>query len=144
MTNEFSAEQLLHEQRELNKKLLAIQKRAPSVITSSTENQSPANEPVYDLYWQDDTLFLELELPGVSEDDIMVDLNPNYLKINARVTETIKNETAEILVGKRRQGPSEYLFNLPTPQMKTPKPPQLKNGVLFIQLHVGDDTEAVR
>ncbi len=141
MVKELSLELLLQQQHEVNKKLLEIQKRTSSVITSTMEKQSPANEPIYDLYWLEKTLYLELELPGVSEDDISVDLTPSYLKITGTVTESKKKETADFLICKRQHGPVEYMFNLPTPQMTTPRPPQLKNGVLFLQLQVCDTSE---
>ena len=141
MSKELSMEQLLQQQREVNKKLLEIQKRTPAILTSATVDQTPANEAIYDLYWQGDSLYLELELPGVSEDDISVDLTPSYLRITGKVAEINNRETTEILICKRRQGTFEYLFNLPTAQMRTPRPPQLKNGVLFLQLQVFDDSE---
>ncbi len=141
MAKELSLELLLQKQHGVDKKLLEIQKRTSSVIKSTMEKQSPANEPIYDLYWLAETLYLELELPGVSEDDISVDLTPSYLKISGTVTESKKKETVDFLICKRQHGPVAYMFNLPTPQMTTPRPPQLNNGVLFLQLQLCDTSK---
>ena len=144
MMNEYVKDRLLREQHEINKKLLEVQKRTPYVSTSTKERQPPVNEPVYDLYWQQELLHLKLELPGVSEENITVDLTPNYLRITGKVNEIKNREQAEFLISKCKQGPFEYLLNLPTPQMMTTRPPELKNGVLYIQLKLNNESEENR
>lgn len=134
MSEEHSLEQLLDMQRQMDKKLLKIHKSTPTVV----EQNQPCpetNEPVYDLYRVGDVLHLELELPGVEEQDILVDLTPNSLKVSGTLLASEQREKADFLVAKRPHGRFEYILNLPTLHMTTPVPPQLKNGVLILQFH---------
>lgn len=134
MSKEYTLEQLFECQRNMDKKLLKLQKRTPERSEPVEVSGFLENEPIYDLYRIGDVLHIELELPGVVEQDISVDLTPGYLKVTGKVEKTTAEENIDFLVCQRQRGTFEYMFNLPIKNMTTRHPPKLHHGVLTLQL----------
>ncbi len=137
MSEEHSLEQSLEQQQKMGRDLIEIQKRTQLFHSEAEEQNTGDNRgPVYDLYQIGEILHLELELPGVLEKDIQVDLTPDYLTISCKIEEPPQREKQEFLIHKRRCGEWEYLFNLPSKNMTIRIPPKLSEGVLSLELHL--------
>ena len=141
MSEEHSLEQLFEMQRQMDKKLIKIQQTTPLLAEKTPSPHEATQEPVYDLYRIGDVLHIELELPGVEEQDILVDLTPTYLKVSGTIAPLQTKEKADFLVEKRPRGTFEYILNLPASHMTTQVPPKLKNGVLILHLHSAGSSE---
>ena len=137
MSEEHSLEPLLEQQQKMDQDLIEVQKRTQLFYSEAEEQKTGDHrEPVYDLYQIDEILYLELELPGVLEKDILVDLTPDYLTISCKIEEPPHREEKAFLIHKRRRGEWEYLFNLPSKNMTIRIPPKLSEGMLSLELHL--------
>jgi len=70
-------------------------------------------EPAVDITERDDALVLTAELPGMSRDDITVELENNVLTIRGEKKEERKEEGEERYVYERRYGSFSRSFTLP-------------------------------
>ena len=133
--------ELLDQQHQMDADLIEIQKRTQQITAYAEVKETTVGEPVYDLYQVENTLYLELELAGVLEQDIHVDLTPEYLKITGNIANLQTVDTEAFHIRKRKRGPFEYIFPLPSKNMVTHSPPQLREGVLFLELNFEEPTQ---
>ena len=98
-------------------------------------------EPIYDLYLDEEYLYLNLDLPGVLEQEIKVELNEKEVFVSGQFPRLMEREEAEFLHRQRAFGPFEYFFLLPTDQKIQNHDWQLIHGVLQIRIMLSENND---
>jgi HSP20 family molecular chaperone IbpA len=93
----------------------------------------PAHTPLIDIHEGPDGLVLEADLPGVSENDVTIQLEENVLNLHARVTSPVP-EGARVLHEEYRPGDYARAFILSDEVERSRIAAELKNGVLRLTL----------
>jgi HSP20 family protein len=96
----------------------------PAVCSQSV---SPALEV------DDHTARLALDLPGVAEDDLAIELEDNRLKISASRSD-LHQEEEEVLLRERTYGDFQRLYRLPWPVKEDGIEARFDHGVLSVRL----------
>ncbi|MBF0287474.1 MAG: Hsp20/alpha crystallin family protein [SAR324 cluster bacterium] len=136
MTTEKMLEPLLQYQQKMENDLLEIHKRSHQLATGMVHTGNITLEPIYDLYILDGILHMELELPGVVEEDIEVELAPKSLKITGKVHKMQLLPDEAYLVQNRKYGIFDYMFTIPSQQILSHETPELHHGILHLKLHL--------
>ncbi|KAF2069780.1 hypothetical protein CYY_008903 [Polysphondylium violaceum] len=103
------------------------------------QEREPSFEPNVDLYETKDTVYIELEVPGVEKSDINIDWNSNASKLVVsgarKKNELLSNNDSKLLVNELEYGNfkreiklNSNLINLPSINAN------LNNGVLLIKI----------
>ncbi len=143
MTTEKMLEPLLQYQRKMENDLLEIHKRTQQLATEVNQTENITLEPVYDLYILENTLHMELELPGVIEKDIKVELTPTSLKIKGKVQRVKRLPEDAYLVQNRKYGTFDYMFTIPSQQILSHETPEFHHGILHLKLHLEPTQDSI-
>lgn len=99
------------------------------------EGESLSNwVPRVDLVEHDDHLELKAELPGLSRDDVKVELNNGVLTISGEKKEEYEKKDRNIYICERSFGSFHRSFQLPVQVDASKIDAQFKNGLLTIRL----------
>ncbi len=82
----------------------------------------------------DNSIEITAELPGVSKDDVRIDLENNVLTIHGEKKEEKEEKEKERYLYERYYGAFQRSFALPTPVDEDKVTAEFKNGVLKIRL----------
>ena len=91
-------------------------------------------EPVYDLYLEDDFLYLNLDLPGALEQEIKVVIQDHEVSVSGEFPKLCDAENSEYLHRQKACGPFEYHFLLSNDHNVENHDWQLVHGVLQIRM----------
>jgi HSP20 family protein len=97
---------------------------------SSANSFAPACE-VLD---QEKDYFISMDVPGLSKDDIDIEVKENQLVVTGERTVPERNKDTEILRAERRYGKFHRVFNLPQNVNSDGITARFENGVLDIHL----------
>ena len=81
-------------------------------IEENKAESSAQKEPAYDLYLHDSSLYLDMELPGVREDFVSVEVTSSYIQISAE-TQVPVHKNAHYITHQRRELVLNYRLPLP-------------------------------
>ncbi|MDG2197412.1 MAG: Hsp20/alpha crystallin family protein [SAR324 cluster bacterium] len=124
-------EQLLKRQEEQEEMLSKLQSRSFKI--DGTDQTELSENAIYDLHQRDDELFLSLDVPGVMEESLHVELNDTELLIRGEHP-TSEPENANCLQQNRPRGPFEYRFLLPGAASQIESYQDL--GVLYLRIQL--------
>lgn len=101
--------------------------------------EAEAYLPPWDIYESGDTLFIEMELPGVKREAIEVSVENNLIvvegrKVDAGVGSPVKGEKVSFLQIERKFGRFRREIELPVPCDTNHVRARLANGILIIEL----------
>jgi len=82
----------------------------------------------------DDAIDVTVELPGISKDDVEVDLDNNVLTIRGEKKEEKEEKEKERYLYERYYGSFQRSFSLPAPVDENDVSAEFRNGVLNIRL----------
>lgn len=122
--------------------------RAPSLNQMERRMQSLFDEPfrlsfiTEDMGWSpsvevtetDDAIEVAAELPGVSRDDVEVELQNNVLTIRGEKKQEKEEQNRDRHIVERYYGSFQRSFALPTPVEEDEVKAEFRNGVLRIHL----------
>jgi HSP20 family protein len=91
-------------------------------------------EPPVDIYETDDALVLEVELPGVSKDEVSVELHEHTLTLSGERTREPSVQGGQYQREEGRYGAFQRAFQLPTIVDQVKVQATYKNGVLALRL----------
>jgi len=128
-----SIEQMQEHQHKMEKNLQTIQKRSPTLERTYSASASIL-EPTYDVYEIGEEFYMEIELPGLSEKEVVVDLTAKHIKIKGDLND-VNFTHRHYLIQQRKQGKFNYMFPLPKGATKH-DPPHIENGVLYLKFYL--------
>lgn len=91
-------------------------------------------EPPVDIYETDDALVLEVELPGVSKDEVSVELHEHTLTLSGERTRKPSVKGGHYYREEGRYGAFQRAFRLPTSVDQAKVQATCKDGVLALRL----------
>lgn len=97
--------------------------------------------------WETDThYFVELDLPGITADDVELKVVDNHLMIRAdrSTSQELTSEEGKILRQERRFGRLERSFQLPSKINESEVEASLTNGVLRVSLAKAPESQVKR
>jgi HSP20 family molecular chaperone IbpA len=92
----------------------------------------------------DDRLTVRAEVPGFSEKDLKVSLEPRCLIINGRIEEASEQKTSELLNTSRCSSEIFHSLDLPADIDRAKASATLKSGILELNLPKSAKTEATQ
>ncbi len=98
----------------------------------STPSISGAWAPAADLYETSDMIVVLLELAGVEEEDVKIDLWENYITIQGE--RSLKGRQENYLCMERSYGPFQRTFRLPATVEENEIKAEFQHGVLKISM----------
>lgn len=96
-----------------------------------------------DIKETDDEYIVQAELPGVSKDDINIELNNNYMTISATNNEVVEEEKENYIRKERRSGKFQRSFNISNVNSDEIQA-KFENGLLEIKLPKTNKTRNIR
>jgi HSP20 family protein len=90
--------------------------------------------PRLDMEDRDDKIILTAELPGMSDKDVQVELNKDYLTMKGEKKSTREEKSSERYVSERSFGAFERTIRLPADVMRDKIDAVVKDGILTISL----------
>jgi HSP20 family protein len=104
-------------------------------LLENRENESslPKYVPATDIYERNDRIIVLIDLPGVSEKDVDIDLEDNVLTIKG-TTHIVRQEGVDRLYQEFCEGRFERTFTLSADIDRTGIKAKMKNGVLRLEL----------
>lgn len=111
---------------------------------SGSEREVAEWSPAVDITERDDALLLTAELPGLSRDDIEVELENNVLTIRGEKKQEHEETKAERYVYERRYGSFARSFTLPRTVDASGIRARFDNGVLTITMPKSEETKGQR
>lgn len=131
---EIALEDLLRKRKRMDERLQELQSRSfPSQDTSAQKV-----EPDFDMFVKNDELHLEVELPGLDPSEMVVELNPPQLILSGRLPMESEVPNQDYLVRKRRYGPFNLKFSLPSNKETKVHAAYSANGVYHLILKQQD------
>jgi HSP20 family protein len=103
----------------------------------SVQSISGVWAPAADLYETSDMIVVLLELAGVEEDDVKIDLWENYITIQGE--RSLKGRQENYLCMERSYGPFQRTFRLPAMVEEKEVKAEFQNGVLKISMRKRDE-----
>lgn len=98
------------------------------------ESSNSSFYPSVDIYEEDDVLVIEAELPGISKENIKVDVNNRLLTLAGERTIDEKNTEAAKYRRERHYGTFERTFKLPFEVSEKHINATYKNGILTLRV----------
>jgi len=105
--------------------------------SDSTQSISGAWVPAADLYETSEMIVVLLELAGVEEDDVKIDLWENYITIQGE--RSLKGRQENYLCMERSYGPFQRTFRLPAMVEEDDVKAEFQHGVLKISMRKRDE-----
>lgn len=96
-----------------------------------------------DIKEKDNEFIVQAELPGISKDDINIEINENYMTITAINNEIVEEEKNNYIRKERRNGRFQRSFDISdvnTDEIQA----KYENGILEIKLPKTERTENIR
>jgi len=91
--------------------------------------------PPTDIKETSDEYIIEMEIPGMEEDDIKVSINENNLTIVGEIKKTTQEEISKSLLIERFSGSFQRTFTLPSNRIDSiASKAKFKNGILRISV----------
>ena len=90
--------------------------------------------PAVDVSESDGTLVVKAELPGMSKEDVEIDLSQNVLTLRGEKKQEAERTEGEMHVWERSYGSFQRAFTLPCRVQEDKVTAEVKNGVLTITL----------
>ncbi|WP_340819263.1 Hsp20/alpha crystallin family protein [Methanolobus sp. WCC4] len=90
--------------------------------------------PLVDIEEKDDEIIVTTDLPGVSKDDVNIDIKNNRVWINANTHKELKEEKEGYLMRERTYNRFARAFNLPSAVNEEQASAKLEDGVLTIKI----------
>jgi HSP20 family protein len=106
--------------------------RDPLLGGGAGGQQAPVWVPVADIEETDDAYVLELDLPGVSKDDVNIELRDNEVRITGEIKQ--RERTGVLRRQTRRLGQFEFMIALPDDIDPEKVDATLSDGVLTVRL----------
>ena len=97
-------------------------------------DETVCTDPVYDLYLDEGYLFLNLDLPGMLEREIRVELEEREVRVRGEFPRLMDGKEVEYLHRQRALGTFDYKFLLPADQKMESHDWKLIHGVLQIRM----------
>jgi HSP20 family protein len=101
-------------------------------LLGAAGQQTPVWVPAADLEETDDAYILELDVPGVSKEDVNIELRDNEVRITGEIKQ--KERTGMLRRQTRRVGQFEYIVTLPGDIDSDKVEAALHDGVLTVRL----------
>jgi HSP20 family protein len=117
------------------KELIILQAKMGRFLESDkgpVQTLSGAWAPAVDLYETSDKIILLLELPGVEENDVKIDIWENYITVHGE--RRFKGREENYLCVERSYGPFQRTFRLPAMVEENDVKAEFKYGVLKISM----------
>ncbi len=128
---------MARKRRESYKDIILLQDKMEQYFdaeSSSVPSITRTWNPVIDLFETDDCIHLHVELPGVEEKDIKIEVHDNIITIQGqRAFKPAVKEEGYICV-ERSYGPFQRTFRLPAPIIEKEVKAEFKMGVLKITM----------
>lgn len=83
---------------------------------------------------QEDNAFLEVDLPGVKDEDLTIELEDNRLTIQARRSD-LHEENEEVILRERTYGEFSRAYSLPWPVQQDSIDARFESGVLSLHFN---------
>lgn len=99
--------------------------------------------PVYDMYLIDHILYLDVNLPGISEEEITVEVQSPYLYIRGEFLHPADITNEMYLQRKRPQGAFYFQFGIPTDTIIQTLDYHLTHGVLYLKIQLKEEVNQV-
>ncbi|MGK5092219.1 Hsp20 family protein [Deltaproteobacteria bacterium TL4] len=125
-------DELLERKRRSDKKLAEFQQRT----FDFQEFEKKHIDAIYDLYVIGNTLYLDIELPGVFRNDINIQLSRSKIIISGYFPTPIALNEGVFIEHKRKRGSFEYIFILPEDMIVEHYDAQLANGILYLKMEL--------
>ena len=106
---------------------------ADSFFKAATRQTSGEWSPIVDLVHQEDQFVLEVELPGVSKEDVSIDVDKNILQISG-IKKRLYDEGVDAFKRERIFGKFARSFRLSEDVVKDEISANFKEGVLSVVL----------
>jgi len=114
------------------KNIYFLNKQISSLFKISNNYEGMTGMPPCDLFETSDKYYLIAELPGLVEDDIMIEVEGAFLKLKGE--RTTKNEAISYYQIERSFGLFRRTFRFPQPIEKNIINAKLKDGLLEIEI----------
>lgn len=90
--------------------------------------------PLADVYEIDDFIIIELEVPGLSKEDLVIEATNNYIYVSGIKVQKTSSEKTKFYCLGRTYGAFKRTFEVPIPFNLDGVRAKLENGVLTIKL----------
>ena len=100
----------------------------------STDTSRPMLRPAMDVVENDDSLTVRIDLPGLSPDDVKVEIEDNVLTVSGEVGDTIEKENDRYHYRERSYGAFQRSVRLPNTIDSDKVDATFENGVLNISM----------
>ncbi|RLG21081.1 Hsp20/alpha crystallin family protein [Candidatus Micrarchaeota archaeon] len=98
-------------------------------------------QPAVDLIDEGDTIKVIADMPGIEKDDIDIEVEPNYIVINAKRSEGFEKSEKGYYHRERSSSAFRRAMTLPAEVIPEKTKASLKNGVLQITLYKKEPRE---
>ncbi|MBF0352463.1 MAG: Hsp20 family protein [SAR324 cluster bacterium] len=129
--------QLLERKKNLDARLARYHMQTPE-DAPDIEVDSVA---VFDMYMIDSFLYLDLEIPGVHEDDIEIILNHPELLITGHFPDAVAVENCVYLQQKRKRGKFSYKFIIPNHLAIHEHESQMAHGIFHLKMRLSEKSQ---
>jgi HSP20 family protein len=92
------------------------------------------SEPAVDLYEEEDAIVAKAEVPGITKDDVQVNIRDRQLTIKGEKKKEEAVTETDYYLSERSYGPFTRVFDLPTEVQAEKVRASFKDGVLEIHL----------
>lgn len=130
--------------------LIALQDRMNNLVKDALKGANPANDrsalawsPTMDFFETDKAFILVAEVPGMTTDDIDLQIENNELVISGGRQETSEEKARSYYRRERSGGQFKRAFSLPAPVVSQSVVANLKNGILEVTLPKKDTVSGV-
>jgi HSP20 family protein len=100
--------------------------------------------PAVDVTEKNGNLVVTAELPGMSKDDVEIELNDNVLVLRGEKKEEMEREEEEMHVWERSYGSFQRAFTLPCRVDEAGITAEVKNGILTVTLPKAEEAKGKR
>lgn len=90
------------------------------------------NELASDVYEKNGNVIVEINAPGIKQDDISLTVESDYVKVSASRKEETKREEKDYFVKEIRKGNFERIIDLPVSVDAEKAKAEFKNGTLTV------------
>ncbi|MCD6414883.1 MAG: Hsp20/alpha crystallin family protein [Candidatus Diapherotrites archaeon] len=129
-------------QREMDRMFSDVLRRPE--MQSNFGSESGWREPLADMWETDDAVFVTLELPGVSKDDIKLNITENQLEVSVDFHKEEKEEKSGYKRFERQYRGFYRAVSLPAKVIPDKAEATYKNGVLEIKLPKAEKKKGVQ
>jgi HSP20 family protein len=127
-------QEMKHRMEELYSQSMGRQEDPCGNENQDSESSTDRWEPLADVWETEISWIVELDLPGVSEDSLQVEVKDKELSIRGERRAASRNTVLKITQSERLWGPFSRIFRLPTDVRPERIQAGLKGGVLTLTI----------